>query len=150
VLPTNDERPERGEAVGVSGLVRTFRQARPRLARRDVELTKDDNRRTIEVPIGVEFVVRLPETPGAGYAWQFAGPVDRLLKVVGSHFEEPAQPDGAPLPRAATELVMRLRGRRAGTAELRLGLTRPWGGEAIESFQITVRVVEQGDGPHGL
>jgi predicted secreted protein len=94
----------------------------------------------------------LPENPNGGYAWQFTGPVDRLLAVVGSRLEEatPTPPADATGSRASSDLVMRLRGRRQGTAVLRLSLTRPWGGKAIESFQITVRVVEQGDGPHGL
>jgi predicted secreted protein len=128
------------------------RQARPRLARRDVELDQADHGRTIEIPIGEEFLLRLPENPDDGYAWQFTGTVDRLLVVVGSRLEEaaPTPPADATGPRASRDLVIRLRGRREGTAVLRLSLTRPWGGKAIQSFQITVRVVEQGDGPHGL
>jgi predicted secreted protein len=121
------------------------RRPRPGALRRNVELSGADHGRTVRTQVGEEFLLRLPEDWASGYTWQFTDPVDELLAVVGSAFEG-ASPAG---PGRGGHLVMRLRGRRPGVATIRLVLGRLWGGEPMRTFEVTVRVVEQGDGPHG-
>ena len=134
--------------TGRSGVVVPIslgRGPRPRPPVRDLELSLDHNGRTVDTPVGEEFLLRLPENWATGYTWQFTDPVDDNLAVVGSTFEGAAPSR----PGSGGHLVMRLRGRRQGSATLRLVLGRLWGGESIDTFEVTVRVVEQGDGPHG-
>ena len=138
-------RPQRRGGHAVVVPITLARTANGRAFHRDVELGRADHGRTVQTRVGEEFIVRLPETWAGGYTWQFTDPVDEILAVVGSTFE------GAAPSRPGTggHLVMRLRGRRQGSATLRLVLGRLWGGEPIDAFEVTVRVVEQGDGPHG-
>lgn len=140
--PPDPERAGHGITVPVS----LANRPSPHPVRHHLQLGKADQGRTVETTVGEEFLVRLPEDPATGYAWQFTGPVDRLLAVVGSTFEGAAPSR----PGSGGHLAIRLRGRRQGTAALRLALTRLWGGEPVDSFEIAVRVVEQGDGPHGV
>jgi predicted secreted protein len=134
-----------GSGLGVVVPITLRRQARARILRRDVELGKADHGRTVVARVGEEFLVRLPEDWASGYTWQFTDPVDDLLAVVGSSFEGAAPSR----PGRGGHLVIRLRGRRQGSAPLRLVLGRLWGGEPVDAFEVTVRVVEQGDDPHG-
>jgi inhibitor of cysteine peptidase len=102
-----------------------------------VTLTEADNDRTIAIPRGDEFTIRLKENLTTGYRWSVVEPLDSAL-ALESASSLPAQ---SALPGAGGEVVFRLKLVGAGPARLALKYWRSWEGDAsvAQRFSVTVQ-----------
>lgn len=100
--------------------------------------TDEDSGRTVEMPAGMRFEVRLGEIPGTGYGWRVDGPVPETLALVSDELL-PADPA---MPGAEQAHVFVFAAREPGLADLQLAYRRPWetDAEPLRRFALEVRI----------
>jgi inhibitor of cysteine peptidase len=99
-------------------------------------LTPADDGKTIEVPVGAEVVIRLPDNPSTGYRWEID--TDKAcVSVARQHFEQQSDLVGG-----GGESSWVLRAIAPGVSPVKLMLRRPWEDEraAIQRFAVTLRI----------
>lgn len=84
---------------------------------------------------GDRIVIRVPENPTTGYSWVLADIPEPLR--LGSNDYLPPQ---STAPGAGGERRVELVASRPGQARVELSLERPWEDEAVERFEVLVRV----------
>jgi inhibitor of cysteine peptidase len=100
---------------------------------------------TVQVAVGDEIVVRVPEIPTTGYTWTMSD-VDEKLQVMADSYVSGggvgagADAGGHPAPGAAGHRMVRLLALSPGAAEVRLSLKRPWESSATEVFAFTASI----------
>ncbi|MCX4766911.1 protease inhibitor I42 family protein [Streptomyces sp. NBC_01275] len=87
----------------------------------------------VQVSLGDEVVVDLPENAGTGYLWSVRR-VEGGLEVTGSAYEPP----GRPLPGAGGRRVVRVRPTEVGEGLVHLVLKRPWEDEVRDRLSLRV------------
>ncbi len=102
-------------------------------------ITKDYNGKEIAVPKGAVFEVRLEHSAGTGYSWQIVEPDETHLRVLEST-EIPLKQGlivGGPLLK-----TWKIKAVRAGQADLKILLYRPWEGteKAADSLRVKIRI----------
>jgi predicted secreted protein len=104
-----------------------------------VVITKEDNGKTITVPEGATFEVRLQQHGGTGYLWQIVDPDETHLKVLESYKTPLREP---PIVGGPLLITWKIRALKAGQTNLRILLYRPWEGveKAADSFQVRIRI----------
>ena len=102
-------------------------------------ITKEDNGKEITVPEGSAFEVRLEQAGGTGYLWQIVDPDEIHLKVLesGTTPLKEGRIVGGPLL-----VTWKLKAVKAGRADLKILLYRPWEGvqRAAGSFQVRINI----------
>jgi inhibitor of cysteine peptidase len=89
----------------------------------------------IQVKVGDEVVVRLPENPATGYRWE----LDRPRGSVELADDEYVRPRDADVG-GGGERRLTFRATSGGEARVGLRLTRPWEGKAIQQGSVAVTV----------
>lgn len=101
-------------------------------------ILEKDNGRTIEIPAGTSFRIRLPENASTGYQWVVDHHDKEYLEVVSMepHYEAKAIGSGG-------EVEFVIKGKKAGSGEIELKKWRSWEGDAsvIERFRLRVNVL---------
>jgi predicted secreted protein len=102
-------------------------------------ITKEDNGKEITAPEGATFEVRLEQAGATGYLWQIVDPDEVHLKVLESN-TTPLKGEkivGGPLL-----VTWKLKAVKAGRADLKILLYRPWEGiqKAADSFQVRINI----------
>jgi len=100
------------------------------------DISSSDSGTELHVSLGETLKLRLPENPTTGYRWQVRSSGGPTLELVEDSFGQSTEAFGAGgvrwwIFRAAKE----------GAANLTLELCRNWEHQAIETFQINVRVI---------
>ncbi|HLH20819.1 MAG TPA: protease inhibitor I42 family protein [Bryobacteraceae bacterium] len=92
----------------------------------------------IEIPLGTEIVVNLPENPTTGYRWHVEAGDHLLLR--GDEY----QPAGN-LPGAGGTRHFRFRSVKTGMSEIHAFLRRSWetGKPPQDSWNVRIRIVER-------
>ena len=113
-------------------------------SRSALTLTSEDDGRTIDLRVGVQFAVRLKGTPGTGFGWELADRPAGLVKTLAEKPAFEACPDGqtgASLGAPACQ-VFRFETTRPGTGRLRLQYRRPWEKDVPprKTFTIDLRI----------
>jgi inhibitor of cysteine peptidase len=104
----------------------------------ELALTEADNRSTVDVQVGTQVSVRLPENPSTGYRWNADQVNDPLLSLAGSEFTQTA---ATGVGGAGTRTI-RLVARAAGVAHLALKNKRSWEPDsaAVGQFDVTLNI----------
>lgn len=95
---------------------------------------------TVDVKIGDEVVVRLPENPTTGYVWSIESMDDGLLFIGDSSAAAAADRDAATPPGAGGTRAMRLRAVGPTGGQVVLQLCRSGEAEPLDERRITVTV----------
>lgn len=108
----------------------------------EIVLTEADQGSQIQVRVGSQIQVRLPENPSTGYTWQLNGLDNRYVEFVGQQNFVPdgtAAMAGRPGLKAITFHV-----KQVGTAILDLANYRIWEGaaSAVDKFKVSLTIVE--------
>ena len=103
----------------------------------EIEVTQSGS--TVQLSVGDEIVVRVPEIPTTGYAWTVST-VDPALRLVESTFVPPVGNGTGPEPGAGGQRVIRLRAASAGEGGAELALKRPWEPTPTETFTVRATV----------
>ena len=90
---------------------------------------------SVEVGVGDEVVIRLPENATTGYVWSVHTAGDGLELV-----QDSMVPPDVAAPGAGGERFVRVRATAPTHAEVVLRLARPWEGEPIQERRVTVTV----------
>ncbi len=98
-------------------------------------LSLDDDGGSVEIRVGEELTIRLPENATTGYRWAPDRTDEALLELGPS---EPDYPDSA--PGRGGEVVFRLRAKRAGATEIALKYWRDWEGDASIERRFRIRI----------
>lgn len=99
-------------------------------------LTAVDDGKTVELHVGSEVVIQLPDNPSTGYRWEID--TDKAcVSVERQHFEQRSDQVGG-----GGESSWVLRAIAPGVSTVKLMLWRPWEGEhaAIQRFVVTLRI----------
>ena len=102
-----------------------------------LELDEAGNDQTIDLAVGDEFAVRLPENPTTGYRWEVRSRADAVCALASDEYQAPK-----PTPGAGGAHVWAFRATRRGSAELLLVYRRPWDepSKPEKTFAVWIRV----------
>jgi len=105
-----------------------------------INLTKADQGRTVEVPRGTVLVIQLEENPTTGYRWAVEQADTERLELLNADYAMAADTGVG----GGGGRTFAFRAVRGGTTPLRLKHWRAWEGDAsiIERLQVTVRVLD--------
>jgi len=100
-------------------------------------LTKADSGKTIDLKVGAEAALRLPENASTGYSWALDGGNDGVAAV-----SEQGSSQAGSLPGAGGEAQWTIAAKAPGSATIKLKRWRSWEGEksVVERFDVTVHV----------
>jgi inhibitor of cysteine peptidase len=100
-------------------------------------LTSADNGRTIELHVGAEAALRLPENPSTGYRWAVDAADPSLVRIEERGYLATSEKIGAP-----GEAQWLMKAKVPGATEIKLKRWRQWEGErsVVERFEIKLRV----------
>jgi predicted secreted protein len=99
----------------------------------------NEEHRAVEAPVGETVVLRLPSTPGTGYAWQVTRIDEDHLKMLGkATYEAPATPSLG----SSGYQVFRFLLQKPGSAGVVLDYVRPWekGPKPVRRFHLEVSI----------
>lgn len=101
-------------------------------------LTEADNGKTIELPVGDEVVLLLPENAATGYRWAVDAPDGNLVEVKEGEYLATSDAVGS-----GGEARWIVRAKAAGATQVKLKRWRHWEGErsVVERFEFTLRIV---------
>ena len=104
----------------------------------DATLTQKDNGRSIELKVGGELVIDLPENPTTGYRWSVRGPLGDLVSLKSAEFSGGA---GSRIGGGGIR-QFRFVARAPGKTTINLKNMRTWEseGSAIDHFSLEVRI----------
>ncbi|WP_374568644.1 protease inhibitor I42 family protein [Ideonella sp.] len=99
-------------------------------------LTAADDGRTVELRVGAEVVIQLPDNPSTGYRWEIEADKS-VVDIKRHHFEQQAHQVGG-----GGESSWVLQAIAPGVSPVKLMLWRPWESErdAIQRFVVTLRI----------
>ncbi|WP_416669817.1 protease inhibitor I42 family protein [Egbenema bharatensis] len=102
-----------------------------------IVIHQSDAGQTFTVQVGDRIEVWLEERPSTGYSWQFETDHNRFLVLDSSFHGDSTIPGGNGTRRFQLEAIA------PGESSIVFRLIQPWdnGAEAIDQFQITVRVI---------
>jgi inhibitor of cysteine peptidase len=100
-------------------------------------LTSADNGRTIELHVGDEAALRLPENPSTGYRWAVDVADPNLVRIEERGYLATSERIGA-----AGEAQWLIKAKAPGATTIKLKRWRQWEGErsVVERFEIKLRV----------
>jgi predicted secreted protein len=103
--------------------------------------TESDAGKTVEVRINEQFSIELSATPGTGYTWELAAPVEPVLQKLG---EAKFKGDERNLPGSGGSMVFEFAAVQTGKSRVELVYRRVWETTAKPArvFQLNVVVVE--------
>jgi inhibitor of cysteine peptidase len=104
------------------------------------EFTARDSGRTVTLPIGTHFTVRLASNVSTGYGWQLTALDQAVVRNTGNHYIAPE----APLPGAGGVEEWDFAVQATGTTTLEMEYRRPWeqGAPPVDTFELTVVVTD--------
>jgi inhibitor of cysteine peptidase len=102
------------------------------------EFTASDNGRTVTLPTGTHFTVRLASNITTGYSWQLDALDQAVVLNSGNNYIGPA----APMPGAGGYEDWDFVTQAAGTTTLHMAYRRPWeqGSPPADTFALTITV----------
>jgi inhibitor of cysteine peptidase len=112
--------------------------SKPTEARMSTVLTAADDAKTVELRVGSDAVLRLPENATTGYRWAVDA-VDRsLIEIKEGQYLSASNTVGS-----GGEAQWILHAKAAGVTQLKLKRWRHWEGErsVIERYEVTLRIV---------
>ena len=100
-------------------------------------LTSADNGRTIDLRVGAEAALSLPENPSTGYRWA----VDAADENIAEIREEPFNPASKAVG-GGGEARWLIRAKAPGATTVKLKRWRQWEGESsiVERFEVALRI----------
>lgn len=104
----------------------------------EVQVTQDDNGRTVELAVDGRLIVAVPADRDGGYSWSVVEPGPVLLELEGEPRYVPPGSTSPATGAAGTE-VFTFEARQAGTADLGLAYARD-GGSPEQTFSVIVRI----------
>jgi len=105
----------------------------------------DEKQQTVEATVGETVVLRIPSTPGTGFAWQVASLDSEHLTLLGKPTYEPPL---TPALGAAGYQVFKFLLQKPGSAHVTLHYRRAWetGREPARTFDLDITVRPQKGG----
>jgi inhibitor of cysteine peptidase len=102
-----------------------------------IRIDESADGRTIDLPVGEEIEVRLPENPTTGYRWQVDSDGKPAVTLLDDQFDPPGGTHG----RAGSH-GWRFEARQVGEGRIALASRRRWesGGQSGRTFAVSVRV----------
>lgn len=102
------------------------------------EITKEENNKTVNLPQGTYFSVKLPGNPTTGYCWETAS-IDTAMIYTSGGYEYKASSDLAGAPVLFT---LRFKALKTGSSFLKFYYLRIWekGITPIDSFKVNINV----------
>lgn len=99
-------------------------------------LTLSDNGRTVNVPVGAEVALRLPENPSTGYGWAVEAKTN-LVEISQREYVPMSNMVGG-----GGEARWLIRAKVSGTTTIRLKRWREWEGErsVVERYEFTLLI----------
>jgi inhibitor of cysteine peptidase len=98
-------------------------------------ITSNMNGSQVEVLLGEQVELELPENPTTGYRWQVRAVGSPVLEAEGDSFQAAGGAVGAGGMRR-----LRFRAAQAGSADVELDYARTWEHRAADTFKVTVCV----------
>ena len=99
------------------------------------ELGEDANGSELELNLGEELTIRLPENRTAGFQWQLAAAENSICRLIDETFAA-----GSPGPGSTGMHSWRFQAAQAGQCSIELAYRRPWEEDAGRQFSVLVRV----------
>lgn len=115
-----------------------FKMKKEKLTHSMLLIVEKDNERTIDIPAGESFRIRLPENASTGYQWAVDHFDGEYLELVSA---EPHY--GAKAVGSGGEVEFVFKGKNAGSGEIDLKKWRHWEGDSsvISRFHLRVNVL---------
>ena len=108
-----------------------------------IVLTEQDKNKTLAVPVGKVFVIRLNENPTTGYVWAIDQQTE-LLVLQNSDYESDVRPNeyGAVLVGGGGKRSFTFVAQKSGMTTLKLKHWRSWEGDTsiVDTFNIPVQI----------
>ena len=101
-----------------------------------IQITKDTNGGQVEIALGEQLEIQLPENPTTGYRWHLQKSGSPILEVQ----EDSYQVAGAARGAGGTQRRWRLRSLQAGRTQLAIEHRRSWETNVTETFVVDVQV----------
>lgn len=108
-----------------------------------IDLTASNNNATIDASLNQVININLESNVTTGYKWNVVGEPDaKVLKLVSSKYNEPAQRPGGPLVGAGGTETFQFQAVGVGTTTAKLAYARPFepGQPPAKEFSVTVNV----------
>jgi inhibitor of cysteine peptidase len=119
-------------SVGVSLVISS-----PKEAKMSSVLTAADNGRTVELPVGDEVALRLPENATTGYRWAIDSADANLVDIKEGQYVSTSEKMGG-----GGEAQWLIKAKAPGATSIKLKRWRQWEGESsvVERYEITLRI----------
>jgi inhibitor of cysteine peptidase len=119
-------------SVGVSLVISS-----PKEVKMSTVLTTADNGRTVELPVGDEVALRLPENATTGYRWAIDSADANLVDIKEGPYVSTSEKMGG-----GGEAQWLIKAKAPGTTSIKLKRWRQWEGESsvVERYEITLRI----------
>lgn len=100
-------------------------------------LTSGDNGKTIDLKVGGEATLSLPENPSTGYRWALDAADSKVAEVAEQSFDAASSAPGG-----GGQAQWTIVAKAPGSTTMKLKHWRPWEGDksVAERFEVTVRV----------
>ena len=100
-------------------------------------LTAADNGRTVELPVGDEVALRLPENATTGYRWAIDSADANLVDIKEGQYVSTSEKMGG-----GGEAQWLIKAKAPGATSIKLKRWRQWEGESsvVERYEITLRI----------
>jgi inhibitor of cysteine peptidase len=100
-------------------------------------LTAADNGKSIELKVGAEATLRLPENPSTGYRWAVDAADSKIVDITQSEYAPASNAPGA-----GGETQWAIKAKAPGSTTIKFKRWRPWEGDKslIERYEVTVHV----------
>jgi inhibitor of cysteine peptidase len=118
--------------VGVSLVISS-----PKEVKMSSSLTAADNGRTVELPVGDEVALRLPENATTGYRWAIDSADANLVDIKEGQYVSTSEKMGG-----GREAQWLIKAKAPGATSIKLKRWRQWEGESsiVERYEITLRI----------
>jgi predicted secreted protein len=119
-------------SVGVSLVISS-----PKEVKMSSVLTAADNGRTVELPVGDEVALRLPENATTGYRWAIDSADANLVDIKEGQYVSTSEKMGG-----GGEAQWLIKAKAPGATSMKLKRWRQWEGESsvVERYEITLRI----------
>jgi predicted secreted protein len=119
-------------SVGVSLVISS-----PKEVKMSSVLTAADNGRTVELPVGDEVALRLPENATTGYRWAIDSADANLVDIKEGQYVLTSEKMGG-----GGEAQWLIKAKAPGATSIKLKRWRQWEGESsvVERYEITLRI----------
>ncbi len=119
-------------SVGISLVISSLKEVKM-----STVLTAADNGRTVELPVGDEVALRLPENATTGYRWAIDSADANLVDIKEGQYVSTSEKMGG-----GGEAQWLIKAKAPGATSIRLKRWRQWEGESsvVERYEITLRI----------